>query len=129
MVEKDKASGLPKKYVKGLSKEDKKKQIKSIKEGKDRPKLKSGKTQRSSHVERFEKRYGKKITDKQWISKNLLKMEGINKILDRGMAAYYSSGSRPNVSKFQWANARLASVLTGGAARKSDKDIYDKYKI
>ena len=43
--------------------------------------------------------------------------------------AFYSSGSRPNVSARQWAYARLASVIMNGGARKVDKDIWDKYKV
>jgi hypothetical protein len=62
---KDKETGLPKKYVpRGLSKADKAKQVKSIREGRDRPKLKSApKPKRSSLVVRFEKKYGVPITD------------------------------------------------------------------
>ncbi len=119
---------MNKKYVPdSLSKKDKAKQVKSIKEGKDRPKVEY-KTKRSSHVVAFEKKYGKKITDKDWISKNIISMTGINKIMDKGFGAYYSAGSRPNVSKEQWAYARLASVIMGGGARKVDKDIWNEYK-
>ena len=129
-VPKDKESGLPKKYVpKSLSKEDREKQIKSIKEGKDRPKVDSFKSKRSSHVIKFEKRYGKKITDDEWIGKNLLRPAGIKQILKKGAGAYYSSGSRPNQSVASWSRARLASALTGGAAAKIDKDILEKYKV
>ena len=121
---------IPKQYVpKSLSAEDKKKQIKSIKEGKDRPKVESFKSQRSKHVIKFEKRHGKKITDDTWISKNLITRTGIKKILDKGRGAYYSSGSRPNQSSESWARARLASALTGGAAAKVDKNILEKYKV
>lgn len=121
---------IPKQYVpKSLTPEDKKKQIKSIKEGKERPKVESFKSRRSSHVIKFEKRFGKKITDDAWISKNLLTRTGINKILDKGRGAYYSSGSRPNQTAASWARARLASALTGGAAAKVDKDILEKYKV
>jgi len=121
-------SSLPKKYVPdSLSEKDKKKQIKSIKEGKDRPKV-DYKTKRSSHVIKFEKKYNKKITDIDFITKNIISKTGIDKILAKGKAAYYSSGSRPNVSPEQWAYARLASVIVGGGARKVDKDIWEKYK-
>ena len=130
MVQKDKETGLPKKYVpKGLTKADKKKQVESIKKGTPRPKLDSAPpSKRSSHVVKFEKRYGKKITDLTWISKNLLKMAGIKKVMAKGRAAY-NSGSRPNTTATQWAYARLASVLTGGKARQVDKKIWDEYKI
>lgn len=121
---------IPKQYVpKSLSPEDKKKQIKSIKEGKDRPKVDSFKSKRSSHVIKFEKRYGKKITDDEWIGKNLLRPAGIKQILKKGAGAYYSSGSRPNQTVASWSRARLASALTGGGAEKIDKDILEKYKV
>jgi hypothetical protein len=126
---KDTKTGLPKKYVpKQLSKEDRAKQIKSIKEQKDRPKVESFKSRRSTHVAKFEKKYGKKITDDEFISKNIISKTGINQILKKGMAAYYTSGSRPNQTAESWARARLASVITGGNARKVDKAIWDKYK-
>ena len=117
----------PKYVPKSLSKEDKKKQVKSIKEGKDRPKV-DYKTKRSSHVVNFEKKYGVKITNKSFIYKNIISKTGVDKIMDKGMAAYYSSGSRPNVSKEQWAYARLASVIMGGPARKVDAKIWAEYK-
>ena len=120
---------VPKRYVpKGLTKEDRKKQEKSILEGKARPKVESFKSQRSSHAEKFEKKYGKKISNLSWISKNIISRTGIDKILDKGRGAYYSSGSRPNQTAQSWALARLASVIMGGNARKVDKAIWDKYK-
>jgi hypothetical protein len=119
---------MNKKYVPdSLSKKDREKQVKSIKEGKDRPKV-NYKTKRSSHVISFEKKYNTTITDDAYISKNIISKTGIDKILDKGMGAYYSSGSRPNVSKEQWARARLASVIMGGKARDTDKAIWEKYK-
>tara|TARA_R110002153_G_scaffold130411_2_gene279290 strand:+ start:1229 stop:1615 length:387 start_codon:yes stop_codon:yes gene_type:complete len=128
MSEKNKKK-VNKKYVpESLSKSDKKKQIKSIEEGKNRPKV-DYKTKRSSFVKKFEDKYNHKITAKSWIDKNLLKSEGQNLIIKKGEGAYYSGGSRPNVSARQWGLARLASVLIGGPARKIDKKIYDKYKI
>ena len=116
------------KYVpKSLSDKDKKKQEKSIKEGTDRPKV-DYKTKRSSHVVAFEKKYGEKITNDSFISKNIISKTGIDEILSKGRGAYYSAGSRPNVSATQWARARLASVIMGGPARKVDKSIWEKYK-
>jgi len=111
-----------------LTKKDKEKQIKSIKNKTDRPKVDSFKSKRSSWVSKFEKKYGTKITDKKFINDNLLKTRGQNLILEKGMAAYYS-GSRPNQTKFSWANARLASVIMNGKARKVDEAIWIKYKV
>jgi hypothetical protein len=127
---KDKETGLPKKYVpRGLSKADKAKQVKSIREGRDRPKLKSApKPKRSSLVVRFEKKYGVPITDDKYIDKNIIRKQGINAILRKGRGAYYSAGSRPNVSAEQWARARLAGVIMNSPARKVDNEIWQKYK-
>jgi len=130
MPEKDKETGLNKKYVpKGLTKSDKAKQVKSIKEGKDRPKLKSAPPpKRSSLVVRFEKKYGYKITNDSRISKEIISQTGIDKILSKGRGAYYSAGSRPNVSSEQWARARLAGVILNSPARKVDMKIWNEYK-
>jgi|TARA_R110000823_G_scaffold44225_1_gene114705 hypothetical protein len=129
MVDKKKVEKNKKYVPKSLSPADKKKQVKSIVEGKDRPKVKSFKSKRSSHTAAFEKRYGTKITNRSFIDKNILKRAGQQQILKKGQAAYYSSGSRPNQTSFSWANARLASVIMGGKARQVDKKIWDKYKV
>lgn len=117
-------------YVpKELSEKDKKKQIKSIKEKTKRPKLESFTSKRSSWVEKFEKKYGTKITDKKFINENILKTAGQNQVIKKGQGAYFSSGSRPNQTPFSWAYARLASVIMGGSARKTDEKIWSKYKV
>ena len=127
---KDPESGLPKKYVpKSLSKEDRKKQIKSIKEEQPRPKVESFKSKRSSNVVKFEKKYKTKISDFNFISKNIIKKKGIDEIIAKGKAAYFSSGSRPNQTPTSWSLARLASVIMNGPARKVDMKIWNKYKI
>jgi len=119
---------MNKKYVPdSLSEKDKKKKIKYIEEGKDRPKV-DYKTKRSKHVIAFEKKYNTVITDDEFISKNIISKEGIKQILAKGVAAYYSSGSRPNVSAAQWSRARLASVIMNGKARQVDKKIWNNFK-
>lgn len=121
---------MDKKYVpKSLSVADRKKQIKSIKDKTDRPKLKSFKSNRSSWTEKFEKKYGYKINQKAKIAKQIISKKGIDEIIKKGQGAYYSSGSRPNQTATSWALARLASVIMGGPARKVDKDIWLKYKL
>ena len=120
---------IPKQYApKSLTPEDRKKQIKSIKEGKPRPKVESFKSKRSGHVANFEKKYGYKITNDSRISKEIISKTGIDKILSKGRGAYYSAGSRPNQTAESWARARLASVILGKGARKVDQAIWDKYK-
>jgi hypothetical protein len=120
---------VPKTYVPpSLTKEDRKKQVESLEKGKRRPKVESFKSKRSTHVVAFEKKYNRKITDKQFIYKNIISKTGVDKILSKGRGAYFSSGSRPNQTPASWSNARLASVIMNGAARKVDKAIWDKYK-
>jgi hypothetical protein len=120
---------INRKYVPpSLSKKDREKQIRSIKQKTDRPKVKF-QTKRSPHVIRFEKKFGFKITNKKK-REQIMKKEGIDQILAKGRAAYYNAGSRPNVTPAAWSNARLAAVLSlNGAARRVDKNIYDKYII
>ena len=118
---------IPKKYIPDtLSPADRKKQIKSIFEGKKRPEVKY-KEKRSKWVIAFEKKYKTNIMDDKFIHKNIISKTGKDKILEKGMAAYYSGGSRPNQNATSWARARLASVILGGGARKVDKNIWEKY--
>ena len=118
----------PKYIPKSLTPKEKKAQVKSIKEKRDRPNQEK-KTKRSSHVIAFQKKYGTTIMDNAFIYKNIISKTGVDKILSKGRGAYYSAGSRPFVSREQWARARLASVIMGGNARKVDKAIWDKYKL
>ena len=118
---------VPANYLKGLNKTDRQKQIKSIFEGKIRPKTKAPE-KRSSYVIKFEKKYKTKITDEDFIHKNIITRTGQKKIMDKGMGAYFSGGSRPNQTPSSWAYARLASVIVGGPARKVDKKIWDQYR-
>lgn len=124
---------IPRKYTARLSRRDKSKQKKNLIKSRkmykkgiyvDRPKLKSYPKKRSQWIVKFEKRYNRKITDKNFIDKNIISKKGQNKILSKGKGAYYSSGSRPNQTSSSWAYARLASVIMGGKARKVDNNIW-----
>ncbi len=47
----------------------------------------------------------------------------------RGLAAYFSAGSRPKVSQHAWAMGRVKSFVSGkGGARKADADLLGKKK-
>ena len=63
-----------------------------------------------------------KKADKSGIPYSILK-----KVYDRGMAAW-RTGHRPGATQQQWAYARVNSFLTGGGARKSDNDLWQKAK-
>jgi len=119
---------LPPKYLAGLNPVQAHKQEKLIAKStatyektgmvSDRPKVSAAPTRRSIHVARFERKYGFPITDHAKV-KAMFPDTDVDKILAKGAAAY-ASGSRPNTTIAQWTNARLASVLTGGAALKVD---------
>ncbi len=116
-------------YIEGLKGYERRKQIKSIVEGKERPKnLKGFKSQRSTYVEQFEEKYDKKINDLEFISENIIKKEGIDKILTKGRKSYFG-GSRPNQNMYSWSYGRLASVIMNGKARETDKSIWDEFNI
>ena len=134
---KDAETGLPKRYVSGLSAEDKKEQVKEIKksqklyketgEVRERPALSSASAKRSPHVIRFEEEYGFPITDLTKVKAKFPNTD-IDTILSKGRGAY-ASGSRPGQSPSSWAFARLASVLTGGKALAVDKDLVGDYDL
>ena len=130
---KKKTEKIPGKYTSKLSRRDRMKQKKNLIKSRkmykkgiyvDRPQLKSYPKKRSEWIVKFEKRYNRKITDKNFIDKHILSKKGQNQILSKGRGAYYSSGSRPNQSSSSWAYARLASVIMGGKARKVDNKIW-----
>ncbi len=128
-----------------LSKKDKVKQKKQLdksvsdyKKGKftQRDKLKSFKSKSSGYVNQVKSilklplnlnKIADKLTRTDKRQKELKK--GLEEVLEKGKAAYYSSGSRPNQNPFSWGKSRVASVLVGGPSRKIDKDIVKKYKI
>lgn len=112
-----------------LTAADAKRQRRSIRRGKNRPKLKSAKTRRSSWAVKYEKKYGRPVSDLGFVYKNILSKAGVKKVLDKGRAAYYTSGSRPNQTQHSWAYARLASVIMGGPARRVDKRIWNQHRI
>lgn len=130
---------IPKRYIpKSLSEKDKKRQLKSILEGKDRPQIKSYKSRRSKWTMKALKYFKEGNTSKKDMSAILSKgnkkrekelMKGFNEIFKKGEGAYYSSGSRPNQTAQSWAYGRLFSVLFGGKSRQIDKKIVDEYKI
>lgn len=123
---------LPPRYTAGLSKEDVKAQVGMIQRTKRiyeetgkvvaRPKVSDAPVPRSSHAEKFENKYGYKVSELSKVKRDFPDTN-VDMILSKGRAAYASSGSRPNTTPEAWAKARLASVLTGGKALSVDKDL------
>ena len=132
---------IPEKYIpKVLTKRDKKKQKgylnksrKMYKEGKYyiRPKVKSFKSKSSKHLEKVKEIYDIEPlqVNKELIKKTQCDKEGLNKILNKGRGAYYSSGSRPNQTAESWGKARMYSYIMGGPTRKVDHHITEKYNV
>ena len=117
---------IPKRYIPiQLSEKDSIKQRKNILKSRKlykknkyfiRPKIHSFKSKPSNHVKTAKKLYNvssmkpsRKLVIKTGCSKKTLE-----DIVDKGRAAYYSGGSRPNQTPDSWGHARLASAITGG---------------
>lgn len=122
---------LPPKYLAGLTPAQRLLQQRMIRKSRseyertgkveERPRVSGAKTPRSSWAKKFEAKHGFPITDLSKV-KAAYPEADVDAILRKGRAAYASSGSRPNVSSYQWAYARLASALLGGPAAKVDKN-------
>ena len=122
---------IPKRYLSPLSKPDKIIQQKMIlksrrlyKKGiyETRKSLASYPHKESKHIVKAKKKFG---VDSMVPSAELAKKTGcplpiLQKIVQKGEGAYYSSGSRPNQTPQSWGLARLASALTNGKAAKVD---------
>ena len=134
---------IPDHYLAGLSKKDREIQKRNIKLAKksykknyknkerrfvSRPKLKSFEGKTSRHIVDFHRKYGITISEKKL--PEIEKVTGIprralEKVIQKGKGAYYSSGSRPNQTAHSWAYARLASFLLGRGDYKIDKHVLD----
>lgn len=130
---------IPYKYlpVQQLSKKDariQKKQIehsrREYKKGRyaERKTLKSFRSKQSPHIVRAKKIYKQDVyPSRAYARATQCSIGGLNKIVNKGRAAFYSSGSRPNQTNHSWALARLASATSGGKAFKYDRNILEKY--
>jgi hypothetical protein len=130
---------IPLRYLSPLSRKDKiiqkgmiLKSKRMYKKGiyKTRKMLKSYPNKVSSHVVRAKKKFG---VDSMVPSPELSKKTGcplsvLQKIVQKGEGAYYSSGSRPNQTPQSWGIARLSSALTGGPAAKVDASLVKQCK-
>ena len=78
----------------------------------------------------MKKKYGIQITDSKRIETDVgISKKAQKEILDKGRAAFYTDGSRPNQNPNSWAYGRLASVILKKGAYKYDKHILDKYNL
>ena len=124
---------IPSRYLSPLSKKDKIIQKKMILKSRrlykkgiysTRKALPSYPNKKSSHVERAKKKFGDSMVPSAELAKKTgCPLSVLQKIVQKGEGAYYSSGSRPNQTPQSWGIARLASALTGGPAAKVDADL------
>jgi hypothetical protein len=126
------------KYLpKNLSLKDKKIQSKMLQKSQKmykkgiyytRKRVHSFHSKKSKHVIKAMKMYNvQKIgaTD-ELAKKTKCSKASLQKIINKGEGAYYSSGSRPNQTAQSWGVARLASALTSGKASIVDYNILEK---
>ena len=126
---------VPLKYLpKRLTKKDKKKQAKQLKKSRTaykkgiyihRKPVDSYKSKKSQHILNAERIYNIKnlAVNNELANKTGCTISALNKIIKKGMGAYYSSGSRPNQTPHSWGIARLASSISGGKAAAVDYNI------
>jgi len=126
---------IPERYIpEVLSKTDYAKQKANIKKSRklyqkgiyyQRPKVKSFKTKKSRHLEHARQLYGiqKIVPSRELAIKTKCSQKSLEKIVNKGRGAYYSSGSRPNQTAESWGIARLASAITGGKSSVIDYHI------
>ena len=117
-----------------LTKKDREKQIGMLKKSQKmykkhvyytRQKLSSYKSKKSKHILKAEKMYDLDTVkpNKELAEKTKCSVYALEKIVNKGAGAYFSSGSRPNQTGQSWGVARLASAITGGKASLIDYSI------
>ena len=129
---------VPVRYApKNLTRKDRKQQFQQLaksrnlyKRGKyyTRKQVKSFKSRKSNHLSRARALYGvdKIRPDKELASATGCSVEALEKIVNKGEGAYFSSGSRPNQTAQSWGLARLASAITSGNASIVDYHILEE---
>ena len=129
---------ITKRYIPSrLTKKDRKKQSAMLKKSRrlykkgiyyTRKPVASYHSKKSNHIKNAERIYGVKkiIIGPELVKKTGCSQEALEKIVEKGEGAYYSSGSRPNQTAQSWGLARLASSITSGKAAAVDYSILEK---
>lgn len=93
-----------------------------------RKQVPSYKNKKSSHIINAQRIYNiKNMTPNDELARKTgCKLSALQKIVNKGEGAYYSSGSRPNQTAKSWGLARLASSITAGKSAAVDYDIIKK---
>jgi hypothetical protein len=119
-----------------LSKKDREKQIGMLNKSRKlykknvyftRKQLPSYKSKKSKHIINAGKIYGieKIAPNKELSEKTGCSVNALERIVNKGEGAYFSSGSRPNQTAQSWGIARLASAVTGGKSSLIDYSILE----
>ena len=126
---------FPARYIpKNISQKDKKKQLSMLLKSKrmyknkkyfTRKKVSSYKNKKSNHVSDARKIYNiENVTPNEELARKTgCTLSTLEKIVNKGEGAYFSSGSRPNQTPQSWGLARLASSITAGKAAAVDYQI------
>jgi hypothetical protein len=129
---------VPVRYIpKTLSKNDLVKQKRELRKSRklykknkyySRKTVKSFHSKPSKHIEHARKIYKiDTITPSaQLAEKTQCSQDALEKIVNKGRGAYYSSGSRPNQTAESWGLARLASTITGGNSSAIDYSVLEE---
>jgi hypothetical protein len=119
---------VPIRYIpKSLSQKDLAKQKRELRKSRKlykskkyytRSRIASFKSRKSRHLKHAEKLYGVNtiVPSAELAEKTQCSQDTLEKIVNKGRGAYFSSGSRPNQTAESWGIARLASSITGGNA-------------
>ena len=94
-----------------------------------RKKIKSFKSKKSNHITNAKNLYNVKnisLQNNELVKKTGCSKNALEKIVNKGRGAYFSSGSRPNQTAESWGLARLASSITGSKASVVDNYILKK---
>jgi hypothetical protein len=124
---------VPVRYVpKFLTQKDKKKAKNELKKSRQayrqnkyytRKKVKSFRSIPSKHVRNMKRLYGTSKVGQFLAKRSGCNIKTLKKIVNKGMGAYFSSGSRPNQTAHSWGIARLGSSLTGGKSSGIDLNL------
>jgi hypothetical protein len=137
---KDKASGLPKKYVSGLSKSTAKARAahwKKMAKYSDRdprayepaPGDATAKTKPSKYTRKYKEMFGESAGTglAAKAKKSGVSLSTLRKVYRRGVAAW-NSGHRPGTTPQQWGMARVNSYITKGKTyHTADKDLREEH--
>lgn len=116
-------SNIPSRYLKGVDKEERIKELKRRQKSNqplkdlypkktDKEAIKKGIVKKSKYTIKFNKLYPDIKFDKGVFSKKFkIPLKVLNEVYDKGIKAWKTSGSRPGANAIAWARARLYKFI------------------